>query len=128
MGAVLSSQRCPISFFSQQHKAAELNYSAYDKELLAVHKAINHFQWLLFGRHFKLRVDHKPLLHMFSTPSKCERRRPQIEYLSYFEMNIEYIPGKENIVADALSRHSCVDAVVLNPCFATLPPDKILKA
>ena len=128
VGAVLSSQRGPIGFFSQQHKAAEANYSVYDKELLAVYKAVTHFEWLLFGRPFKLRVDHKPLLHMFATPSKCERRRRQIEYLSTFEMSVEFIPGKTNIVADALSRHNSVDAVSLNNGFATLLPNEILKA
>lgn len=127
VGAVLSCERGPIGFYSQQFKGPELNYSAYDRELTAVFKAVTHFEWLLFGQQFKVRTDHKPLIHMFSTTSKCERRRRQLEFLSTFDLSIEHVAGKDNIVADALSRDKSVDTIQLNPCFITMPKETILE-
>ena len=125
VGAVLSSQFGPIAFYSKQLKDAELNYSVYDKELTAVFQAVTYFEWLLFGKSFKLQVDHKPLQHMFTTPTKCERRRRHIQFLSTFDIKIEYLPGKENVVADTLSRHS-IDAISINPCLYNLSSNEII--
>ena len=128
VGGTLSCQRGPLGFYSRQFKDAELNYSAYDKELTALYSSVQHFEWLLFGRHFEVQVDHKPLLHLFNSKTTCERRRRQIEYLSTFDMTITYLPGKQNVVADALSRDKSIDAVQLNECFATLSKQTILHA
>ena len=125
VGATLCSQRGPIGYFSKQLIEAELNYAVYDKELTAVHKAVEHFEWLLFGRSFVLQVDHKPLLFMFSKSAKTEKRRRQIEYLSTFDMKIEFIAGKDNIAADALSRDHIVDTIKMNVSFLHLQPKEI---
>ena len=113
IGAALHWDKGPIGFFSTTFKDAELNYSVYDKELTAVFKSVQHFEWLLFGHDFELRFDHQPLLHMFERPGKIERRRRQLDYLSTFNMKLTFIPGRENVVADALSRDKSVEAVAI---------------
>lgn len=125
VGAILMSQNGPIGFFSKQLHGAELNYCTYDKELTAVFKAVHHFEWLLFGRSFTLRVDHKPLLHLFNKSATTERRRRHIEYLSTFELRIEHIAGKDNIVADALSRDKSLDTLRITTELQNLPRDQL---
>ena len=54
VGATLCFQRGPLGHSSKQLIESESNYAVYDKELPAVHKAVEHFEWLLFGRSFVL--------------------------------------------------------------------------
>lgn len=110
LGAVLQqkvgNKWYPLSFFSQSFNNAQKSYSVYDRELLAIYKAIKHFQPLLEGRHFFVVTDHRPLIHAFV--QKPETATPMriryLNYISQFTTNIEYLPGRENIVADSLSR------------------------
>ncbi len=77
VGAVLQQRPSPaaswqpLGFFSQKLSTAQVNYSAFDRELLACVEAIRHFRYMLEGRQFTLFTDHKPLtfaLHKVSDP------------------------------------------------------------
>ena len=67
VGAVLShvmedgSER-PVAYALSTHSTAERNYGHLDKEALAVVFAVKKFHQFLYGRHFKIYTDHKPLL------------------------------------------------------------------
>jgi hypothetical protein len=68
----------PLGFFSAQLNKAEANYSAFDRELLAVVAAIRHFRYMLEGRKFVIFTDHKPLvgaLHRRSDPISARQQR-----------------------------------------------------
>ena len=66
VGAVLAhvmedgSER-PITYASRTLSTAERNYDHLDKEALAVVFALKKFHQFLYGRHFKIYTDHKPL-------------------------------------------------------------------
>lgn len=95
----------PLMFFSRKLKESQTHYSTYDRELLAIYQAVKHFQFMLEGRVFKIITDHRPLVHALETIA--ERSPIQKRYLSFisqFSSEIVYIPGEENVVADALSR------------------------
>ena len=51
----------PLAFFSRQLRPNEVKYSAYDRELLAIHLNIRNFRHWLEGRHFTVFTDQKPL-------------------------------------------------------------------
>jgi hypothetical protein len=114
VGAVLShrlsdgSER-PISFASRSLSTAEKNYSALDREALAVMFAVRKFHRYLMGRKFSIVTDHKPLIFLFSevksTPqmSSARRLRWSLE-LGAYDYQIVFRSGKENQNADALSR------------------------
>jgi hypothetical protein len=66
VGAVLQQQVGqhwqPLGFFSKKHSKSEVNYSTFDRELLAAVSGIKHFRSRLEGRPFELWTDHKPLI------------------------------------------------------------------
>ena len=65
MGAVLEQfvdhRWVPLAFFSKKFSPAQSNYSAFDRELVAIHLAIRHFKYFLEGRQFTVYTDHKPI-------------------------------------------------------------------
>jgi len=44
----------PLGFFSKKLDTAQLSYSAFDRELLALYLGIRHFRWALEGRRFRV--------------------------------------------------------------------------
>lgn len=102
----------PIAFYSQKLKKNQLAWSTYDKELYALYACVSNLEHLIQGYELTLITDHRPLLSMFSSKKRVllERRSRYIEFISQFTTKIEYTPGPENIVADALSRPE-VDAI-----------------
>ena len=97
----------PLAFFSKKLSNTESQYSAFDRELLAIYLAIKHFRYFVEGRHFTIYTDQRPLIGALQ--SKTERSPRQIrhlDYISQFTSDIRHISGRENVVADALSRIS----------------------
>lgn len=96
----------PIAFCSQKFNKAESNYSTYDRELLAIFKAIKRFQYYLEGRRFHVYTDHKPLTTAFlrNKISCSPRQLRHLDFVSQYTTDIRYIKGADNVPADALSR------------------------
>lgn len=110
IGAVLQQQKGedwePLAFYSHKLNTAQRKYSPYDRELLAIYEAIKYFRHMVEARNFCIFTDHKPLTHAFSlSKEKCSPRQFRyLDYISQFTTDLRYIPGPENVVADALSR------------------------
>lgn len=102
----------PLGYFSRKLSETETKYSTYDRELLAVFLAIRHFKSLLEGRVLTIFTDHKPLTYAFTkigTDKESPRRIRHLSYISEFTTDIRHITGKQNIVADALSRVEAIN-------------------
>ena len=56
------------------------------------------------GRRFELKTDHCGLKYLFDQPTLNARQERWLEFLCEFDFEIKHIKGKENKVADALSR------------------------
>lgn len=107
-GAVLSQEydgkQLPVAFASKTFTKGESNKSTTEQELAAIHWAIQHFRPYVYGTHFLVKTDHRPLSYLFSLrnpSSKLTRMRLDLEE---YDFTVEYLKGKQNIVADALSR------------------------
>ncbi|KAL0278465.1 UNVERIFIED_CONTAM: hypothetical protein PYX00_000283 [Menopon gallinae] len=104
----------PISFFTRAHSSAEKKYSAYDRELLAIYSAIKRFRHFVEGRTFTIFTDQKPLTYAFlQKPDKCSPRQfKYLDYVGQFTTDIRHVSGKDNVVADALSRVEAITKAV----------------
>ena len=97
----------PISFFSRKLKPAEVRYSAFDRELLAIYLSLRHFRHMVEGRReFSVYTDHKPLTRALTSRSTqhTPRQIRHLDFVSQFTSDIRHVKGVENPVADALSR------------------------
>ncbi|RVW30307.1 Retrovirus-related Pol polyprotein from transposon 17.6 [Vitis vinifera] len=104
IGAVLMQEKRPIAYFSEKLNGASLNYPTYDKELYALVRALETWQHYLWLKEFVIYTDHESLKHLKGQGKLNRRHAKWVEFIETFPNVIKYKQGKENIVADALSR------------------------
>uniref|UniRef100_A0A5S6QW76 RNA-directed DNA polymerase n=1 Tax=Trichuris muris TaxID=70415 RepID=A0A5S6QW76_TRIMR len=114
LGAVLchqfpSGMEKPIAFASRLLTDVEKRYAAIDKEALAIMFGVSKFAQYLYGRHFTLKTDHKPVERIFRTnrvlPKLATNRLMRWALiLGNYQYAVEYVPASRNAPADALSR------------------------
>ena len=93
-------------YVSRALAETEQKYSNIEKELLAivfVLKRLNHYT---FGRTITVQSDHQPLQSIWkkSIVSASPRLQRLLLRLAHYDINIEFLWGKENVITDALSR------------------------
>ena len=96
----------PLGFFSKKLSNSERKYGAYDRELLAIYKAVKYFRHMVEGRDFTIYTGHEPLTFAFNQKSdKCSPHQfRHLDLIDQFTTDIRHISGSENVVADTLSR------------------------
>ncbi|GJZ02415.1 putative reverse transcriptase domain-containing protein [Tanacetum coccineum] len=109
LGCVLMQRGKVITYASRQLKIYEKNYTTHDLELGAVVFALKIWRHYLYGTKSVIYTDHKSLHHIFSQKELNTRQRRWIELFSDYDCEIRYHPGKENVVADSLSRKERVN-------------------
>ena len=113
LGGVLSQYQDdkklhPVAFASRALNPAERNYSITDLETLAVVWGISHFRTYLYGQRVTVYTDHaavKAVLQSPNTSGRHARWWTRVYGAGLREVNIVYRAGKENPIADALSRN-----------------------
>src|SRR5262249_33081335 len=99
----------PIAYRSRQLSRAEQNYPVHDQEFLAFVDCIKAWRHYLGIRHFDVYTDHWSLQHRETQQHLTGRQGRWAEKVGAFDFTIKYKPGKQNTVADALSRSSQMD-------------------
>ncbi|GJW02807.1 putative reverse transcriptase domain-containing protein [Tanacetum coccineum] len=103
LGVVLMQKDKVIAYASRQLKIHEKNYTTHDLELGAVVFALKIWRHYLYGTKYTVFTDHKSLQHILDHNELNMRQRRWLEWLSDYDFEIHYHPGKANVVADTLS-------------------------
>ncbi|GAA6054862.1 hypothetical protein NBRC10513_006213 [Rhodotorula toruloides] len=106
----------PCGFYSRQYIPAERNYPTHEQELLAVVAAMKAWRLDLLGVKFRVLTDHDTLKHFKTQLTLSKRQACWTETLADYDYDLAYIPGKQNAVADSLSRFSFSDEPVVAVC------------
>jgi len=108
LGAVLTQkiqgEERVIAFASRRLIAAEENYSATEKECLAIIWTIRKLRCYLEGYRFEVITDHLALKWLNSIDNPTGRIARWALELQQYQFDVTYRRGSQNIVADALSR------------------------
>ncbi|KAJ0575909.1 putative nucleotidyltransferase, Ribonuclease H [Helianthus annuus] len=104
IGAVLSQNNRPIAFFSKKLCPTMQAHSTYTKELYAITESVRKWRQYLLGRRFRIYTDHHSLKHILTQTIHTPEQQKWITKLLGYDFELHCKPGKENTVADALSR------------------------
>jgi hypothetical protein len=102
----------PVAYFSQKLNDAERNYDVREREFMALLRACQTWRHYLHGTQpFTLLSDHDSLKYHKSMPNLSGRLARWIEKMAEFDYKLQHVPGKDNVVADALSRRADLAAI-----------------
>ncbi|GFX89422.1 retrovirus-related Pol polyprotein from transposon 17.6, partial [Trichonephila clavipes] len=98
------SDEHPIEYASRLLTPAERNYSTTEREALALVWALKKFRGYIEGTEITVASDHQPLKWLLNLKSPTGRLARWPLEIQSFNLKVQYIPGKANVVADMLSR------------------------
>ena len=109
----------PISFSSQKFSPQATRWSTIEQEAYGIYFGVKSFSYYLMCKPFVLETDHNNLLWMeASAVPKVIRWRI---YLQSYSFMLRHIPGKQNVVADWLSRaHAAQEYGTITPSVACM--------
>jgi len=92
----------------------EKRYSTFDRELLAIFAAVKKWKYLLHGN-VTIFTDHKPLVGALKNPKDrdSDRQQRQITFILEYVTDVVHIAGRDNVVADTLSRTNVIGNVAV---------------
>ena len=94
----------PVAYASRKLLDREKRYSAIERECLSIVFGVDKFRYYLLGKEFLLEVDHRPLVYLNKLKGSNARLMRWALCLQTYRFRIVYVPGKENLGADLLSR------------------------
>ena len=106
LGAALTQDGKPVAFGSRALTPTERGYAQIEKECLAIVYGMEKFHQYTYGRKVTVQSDHKPLENIVRKPllSAPKRLQRMLLRLQRYDFNVIYVPGRDMLLADTLSR------------------------
>ncbi|GJU07535.1 putative nucleotidyltransferase, ribonuclease H [Tanacetum coccineum] len=123
IGYVLIQRGRVIAYASRQLKKHKEEYPTHDLELAAVVFALKLWRHYIYGVKIKIFTDHKSLKYFFDQRDLNMRQRRWLDLVKDYDCEILYHPGKANVVADALSRKTRHDSLLVKSLQMVITPD-----
>ena len=102
LGAEIIQNKRPIAYWSRLLQPTQQKYTRTEKELLAIILCLKEYEKILYGaREIKVFTDHKNLTFNTLSVKRVLRWRT---YIDQFRVDLSYIEGKRNVLADCFSR------------------------
>jgi hypothetical protein len=95
----------PVGYHSKSYNKAEGNYTTYDKEMLAIMRALEEWCSLLIGarKTFEIHTDHCNLMYFWEPQKLTSRQVNWTTKLQDFDFTIKHVSGVNNVAADTFS-------------------------
>ncbi len=106
-----SGKKHVIAFAIRILTSPENNYSVTHLEALAIVWALKHFKDIVMGYTIVVYTDHVAITDLFKGKNLHCRLARWLLTIQAYNPEIEYITGKKNVVADALSRNILIGAI-----------------
>ena len=96
----------PVAYFSKKLNRHQKRYSTIEKEALALVLAVQHFEVYVCsaGGDLVVLTDHNPLTFLAKFKTSSQRVFRWSLILQPYNLTVVHLPGKENVIADTLSR------------------------
>ena len=104
LGCVLMKHGKVVAYASRQLKTHERNYPVHDLELAAIIFALKLWRHYLLGQRVEVYTDHKSLKYIFTQKELNMRQCRWLELMVDYDLDLQYHPGRVNVVPDHLSR------------------------
>ena len=104
-----------IGCSSRTLRGAEIAYGTTEKELLALVWSLQKYRNMLIGAQIVHRTDHHALKFLRSCKLLSGRLMRWTLAIQDYNLRVEFCSGKENVVADALSRQTCPGVGIPEP-------------
>ena len=118
ISATLNQNGRPVAFMSQTFQGSEVHYPAVEKEATAIVEAVRKWSHLLSRQHFTLITDQRSVAFMLDNRKRTKIKNNKIQCwrleLASFSCTIKYRPGRDNVVADSMTRAYCASMSTSN--------------
>jgi hypothetical protein len=107
LGAVIAQEPWPIAFYSRKLNPAQRNCKTMEKELLSIVETAQNYIHIILGGQCTFHCDQNNLGFQNFKSERVRRWRATLEEFQY---SFVYCPGKDNCIADMLSRYPITSA------------------
>lgn len=120
---ILSQEQHPIAYLSKALSDKHCTFSVYDKEMLGVVLAVQHWHPYLLGQRFTILTDHNTIKHFLEQRITTPTQEKWLLKLLGYNYDIQYRTGTNNAGPDALSHKTELLALMglSTPVFDCLP-------